>query len=55
MKTKEEIEEELKIRENIKNPASFANYRANHTIIQTLKWVLDMPTQIKSYHKKDEK
>ena len=52
MKTEKQIKEELKIRENFKNHESYSNHRINNTIINTLKWVLHMPTNIKSHHKK---
>ena len=52
MKSEEKIREELKIRENFENYESYSNYRINKTIINTLKWVLNMPTNIKSHYKK---
>ena len=52
MRTEEQIKEELKIRENIKNSPSYSGYRTNKTIIETLKWILNIPTMIKSHYKK---
>lgn len=52
MKTEEQIRKELEIRKNFKNSKSYSNYRTSKTIIETLKWILNMPTTIKSHHKK---
>ena len=52
MKNKEQIEEELKIRQNFKNSDSYGSLRTNKNVINTLKWILDLPSPIKSHCKK---
>ena len=55
MKTEKQIREELKIREKFDktNYDSYSSKRINATIVNTLKWVLEMPTNIKSHYRKD--
>ena len=55
MKTKEQIEQELEYRKNLTKYKTYEEKHSNSNMIQVLKWVLNMPTTIKTHCEKKEK
>jgi len=48
MKTEIQIKKEIEIRNKKTKFKSYGERRANHTIIETLKWVLEIKSKVKS-------